>query len=77
MGFPDNIKVMRDGTFWVGLPMLRNYLTDLIDHSPMIRKLMILMNFSPMIYKHIGRIDYVGGIRVDPSCGEIVEYLLG
>ena len=69
IGFPDNVKVMDDNTMWIGIPMMKNYLIDIIDHFTFIRRAMIMLGTTLMIFKSLGGLDYAGGVRINIGSG--------
>ena len=58
------------------MPSLKNHLIDIIDHSPMIRKILLNTGLSVFTYAMLSRFDCVGGMKIKPD-GELVEYLFG
>ena len=69
IGFPDNLKVINDNTMWIGILMMKNYLIDIIDHFTFIRKAMIMLGTTPMIYKLNGGLHYAGRVIINFGSG--------
>ena len=49
--------------------MMKNYLIDIIDRFTFIRRAMIMLRTTPMIFKSLGGLDYAGGVRINIGSG--------
>lgn len=48
-----------------------------MDNNPILRKILINANLPESLFLSIANMSYVGGIKVDPRTGKIVDYLFG
>ena len=76
-GFPDNMRLSDDGSLWVATPALRNKITNLINEFPAIRRMASNLNIPGSMILMFCKLSYAGGVRIDPSKKEIVEYFYG
>jgi hypothetical protein len=74
LGYPDNVKVSESGHLWVAIPALRDQITDIMDQIPLLRKVILNLRIPLKLFLVIANSSYDGGIKVDQSTGEIIEY---
>lgn len=69
LGYPDNVKITKSGELWVAIPALRDSLTHIIDHNPVLRKIMLNMRTPLSMFLMVANMKYSGGIKVNPKKG--------
>lgn len=77
IGYPDNLKLTEDGKIWVAIPSLRDKVNIFIDNHPAIRKALINARIPESIFILFANLEYSGGLKIDPSTGEVIDYFFG
>lgn len=83
--FVDNIKISKfdNRDLWIGTPAMRNSVIDVILSNSWIRKILLNLRISLMVFMLFMRIDtsgngkLAGGFRVDERNGNILECVYG
>ena len=73
-GYVDNVKFSDTGDLLLSMIITRDFLSEFIKDKPRLRT--FLMNFPEKLSMSLMK-KRAGGIRVDPSTGEIKEYMFG
>lgn len=76
-GFVDNMKLTSDGNLWVATPALRDHITNLIDRSTHIRRVILNLRVPLSAVMFLSNLSYAGGVKIDPKQKKIVEYFYG
>lgn len=72
LGYPDNVKFSEDGNLWVAIPALRDGMSNLIDHTTLLRKFILNVRMPLEMFLALANMKYAGGIKVNPQNGEII-----
>ena len=73
--FFDNLKINEDGMIWAANPSLRDHVTNLLDRSTIIRRILLNVRLPPWLFMSLTNQKYCGGIQIDPSTGSITKFL--
>ena len=76
-GFPDNIRLSVDGSLWVATPALRNFITNMINEWPSVRRIASNFNVPGSLILKFCKLSFAGGVRIDTQQKKIVEYFYG
>lgn len=69
--FLDNLKINEDGMIWAATPSLRDYMTNFVDRSTIVRKILLNIRLPPWLLMSLTNQKYRGGIQIDPYTGSI------
>lgn len=77
LGYPDNMKITKSGDLWIGIPSFRDHVTDLLDGSVLVRKILLNLRVPTWLFMGAANMKYSGGIKVNPKAGKIIDYFFG
>ncbi len=73
-GYADNLKLNQRGELCVGIPATRDPFLEFLNQNPLIRKLLL---YLPERLVYAITTKRAGGIKINATSGEIVEYVFG
>ena len=65
------------GELWVATPGIRDNVSNLVDRSTIIRRILLNIRLPLGLFLFLANKTKVGGVKIDPATGEIVEYFYG
>lgn len=71
------MKLAPDGNLWVATPALRDHITNLIDQTIPIRRVLLNLRFPLAIVLFFQNLNYAGGVKIDTKKNEVMEYFYG
>ena len=77
VGYVDNVKINEKGELWVATPTFRDSVTNLIVKSTIIRRILLNLRLPLGLFLLLANKTKVGGIKIDPENGEILDYFYG
>lgn len=77
IGYGDNLKITEDGELWMAVPAIRDRVNIMMDNSVLLRKAIINSRIFGNVYNYLVNRSYVGGLKIDPAKGKVLDYLFG
>ncbi len=69
LGYPDNVKLAESGDLWVAVPALRDSFSNMVDHNPIIRKVLLNLHVPLSMFLALANMKHAGGIKVNRTTG--------